>query len=119
LGVEVEIDPVFGEVPTPSGLAAAERPAWLRRAFAGRWDEIAGDLDYELWRRRIAQALLTRPRAAVFSHYVGINGAVSSVTGNPLVLAFRPDHASITAFGLEEGRLSLLELGREAVTGVL
>jgi broad specificity phosphatase PhoE len=119
LGVELEIDPLFGEVPTPKRLAQSERSAWLRTAFGGRWDEIVGDLDYDAWRRDIVAALAQRVGFAVFSHYVAINGAVSVVTGNPLVLAFRPDHASITAFDIHAGRLSLSELGREAVTGVL
>src|SRR5690606_37968572 len=30
LGVEVEIDPAVGEVPTPKALSELERPAWLR-----------------------------------------------------------------------------------------
>ena len=119
LGVDLIIDPAFGEVPTPRALAHAERPAWLRKAFGGRWDEIVGDLDYDAWRRNIATALTAREGFAVFSHYVAINGAVSTVTDNPLVLAFRPDHASITEFEIENGRLSLHALGREAVTGVL
>ena len=45
LGVDLEIDPSVGEIPTPSGLSAAERPAWLRQVFQGRWSEVRGDLD--------------------------------------------------------------------------
>lgn len=119
LGVELIIDPVFGEVPTPRDLAHAERPAWLRKAFGGRWDQISGDLDYDAWRWNIVRALAGREAFAVFSHYVAINGAVSAVTGNPMVLAFRPDHASITEFEVRDGEISLRALGREAVTGVL
>ena len=29
LGVEVEIDPAFGEIPTPRQVARADREAWL------------------------------------------------------------------------------------------
>lgn len=119
LGVELEIDPVFGEVPTPKSIPHDERAAWLKTAFGGRWDEIVGDLDYEQWRQDIARALAGRAGCAVFSHYVAINGAVSAVTGDPRVLAFRPDHASITQFEVRDGALALIELGREAVTGVL
>lgn len=119
LGVELEIEPVFGEVPTPKSIPHEERAAWLKTAFGGRWDEIRGDLDYEAWRSAIATALAQREGCAVFSHYVAINGAVSVVTGNPKVLAFRPDHASITEFEVKDGALSLITLGQEAVTGVL
>lgn len=119
LGVDLVIDPVFGEVPTPKSIPHADRPAWLRTAFGGRWDEIVGDLDYDAWRRGIAKALADRSGWAVFSHYVALNGAVSAVTGDPKVLAFRPDHVSITEFEVEDGEVLLKTLGREAVTGVL
>ena len=119
LGVEAIIDARFGEVPTPVALAPGERPDWLRRAFAGRWSEIRGDLDYEAWRRAVAEALLEYPGAAVFSHYVAINAAVSVVTEREEVLCFRPDHVSITVFELDAGELRLAEHGREAETQVL
>jgi broad specificity phosphatase PhoE len=119
LGVDLIIDPVFGEVPTPAAVGLEDRAAWLKEAFSGRWDAIRGDRDYEAWRRSIADALPSYEGCAVFSHYVAINGAVSFVTGNPMVLAFRPDHASITTFSVQDGAVSRFELGREAVTGVL
>lgn len=119
LGVDLEIDPTFGEIPTPASVSHEHREAWLRQAFAGRWSEIQGDLDYEDWRRRIAEGLAQRPGAAVFSHYVAINAAVSVLTGTDAVLSFRPDHTSVTSFELEDGRLALAELGRQAETRVL
>lgn len=119
LGAPVEIDPSFGEIPSPAALTMAERPPWLRQAFAGSWSEIRGDIDYDAWRRSVGEALTRRAGAAVFSHYVAINAAVSCVTGSDQVLCFRPDHVSITAFELAGGRLSLVEQGREAETQVL
>jgi len=118
LGVELEIDAAFGEIPTPRAVARADREAWLQTAFKGRWDEIEGDLDYEAWRRDMVRSLSMRGETAVFSHYVAINAAVSAVTANPAVLVCRPDHASISTFEVAEGGLSLIELGRQAVTGV-
>lgn len=119
LGVEVEIDPIFGEIPTPVALAHPERPGWLRRAFAGRWQDIDGDLDYDQWRRAIAAAAAARPNTAIFSHYVAINGVVSLLCGSDAVLTFRPDHASITTLETADGALSLIERGQEAATQVL
>ena len=84
---------------------------------AGR--EITGDLDYDVWRRGVGAGLLRHPRAAIFSHYVAINAAVSCVTGADEVLSFRPDHCSITTFAIESGRLQLIDYGREAETQVL
>lgn len=119
LGVEIEIDPGVGEIPTPAALTAEQRPAWLREAFQGRWADIQGDLDYDAWRRRAADSLLTRSRTAVFSHYVAINAVMSLLAGDDRVLVFRPDHASITTLETDGGRLVLVEAGREASTGVL
>ncbi|MFI4964273.1 MAG: histidine phosphatase family protein [Caulobacterales bacterium] len=119
LGVEIEIDARVGEIPTPVALAAEERGPWLRKAFAGTWAQIEGDLDYEGWRREIAASLAARGNTAVFSHYVATNAVVSQLLGDPKVLAFRPDHASITVLETDGRTLTLVETGREAVTGVL
>src|SRR4051794_24011609 len=51
IGMQIEIEPAFGEIPTPAHLSLEERPTWLRKAFGGRWSEVVGDLDYEVWRR--------------------------------------------------------------------
>ncbi|MFZ5669726.1 MAG: histidine phosphatase family protein [Pseudomonadota bacterium] len=120
LGVALEIDPRVGEIPTPAAVAHADRGAWLRAAFAGRWAEIEGDLDYDLWRREVAAAVACRPGAAVFSHYVAINAAVSTAEGGDRVMGFRPDHCSIQTFEVgEDGALILVARGREAQTQIL
>lgn len=119
LGVEVEIDPRVGEIPTPARLAAEERPAWLRRAFGGLWREIEGDLDYDAWRRGVAGAVAGYAGCAVFSHYVAINAAVSTALEDERVMGFRPDHCSITVFGAGPDGLILEDKGREAATQVL
>jgi broad specificity phosphatase PhoE len=119
LGVVVEIDPRVGEIPTPSALASDDRPAWLRQAFQGRWSDIRGDLDYGAWTREVAQGVASHPGAAVFSHFVALNAAVSVATGEDHVAAFRPDHVSVTVFDLVDGGLILVEKGREASTKVL
>jgi broad specificity phosphatase PhoE len=119
LGVEVEIDPRVGEIPTPQALSANERPEWLRGAFSGRWAEIGGDLDYAAWARGVASALLSRDGAAVFSHFVALNAAVATATGQEQVVVFRPDHCSRTVFQAEGDRLILVEKGREAQSQVL
>ena len=119
LGVEVQIDQRVGEIPTPFGLPAADRPDWLRRAFAGRWGEIEGDLDYAAWRAEVASAVAGHAGAAVFSHYVAINAAVSSALSDDRVMGFRPDHCSITTFEPDGDGLILIAKGREAATRVL
>ena len=119
LGVTVEIDSAVGEIPTPVALAPRARPAWLQRAFRGRWDEISGDLDYDLWRRDVMTAVAARPGWAVFSHFVAINAVLSLIAGDDRVIGFRPDHTSITSLELGKGGAVVIERGREAATGVL
>ena len=119
LGVAVEIDERVGEIPTPLALAADDRGPWLRKSFAGTWAEIEGDLDYDAWRHAITASLAARGHTAVFSHYVATNAVVSQLLGDPRVLAFRPDHASITVLETDGAVLTLVEKGREAVTAVL
>lgn len=119
LGVEIQIDPRVGEIPTPAALSPAERPEWLRQAFGGRWDQVAGDLDYVAWTQSVAQALTEHTGAAVFSHFVALNAAVSAATGDPQVAAFRPDHCSLTVFDVDGDRLILARKGREAHSQVL
>lgn len=119
LGVPLEIDPVVGEIPTPRALAGEARPAWLREAFQGAWSAIQGDMDYDVWRGDIVASLARRGNTAVFSHFVAINAAVSRLLGVDEVLAFRPDHASVTVLETDGQTLRLVEKGAEAVTGVL
>ncbi len=118
LGVKLEIDARVGEIPTPAGISMADRGAWLREAFTGTWKGIQGDMDYEQWRRDISASLLPRSGTAVFSHYVATNAVVSLLLGDPRVLAFRPDHASITTLETDGGKLRLIKKGREATTTV-
>lgn len=119
LGVDIVIDPRVGEIPTPAALSHEERPAWLRQAFGGRWDEIQGDLDYVAWTESVAAALREYAGAAVFSHFVALNAAVSVATGQGEVMAFRPDHCSRTVFEIDGDRLILATKGREAQSQVL
>jgi broad specificity phosphatase PhoE len=119
LGVEIEIDPSVGEIPTPAGLSAEERPAWLREVFQGEWRNVKGDLDYDAWRRAVAQALTARAGTAVFSHYVAINAVMSLLADDPRVLVFRPDHTSISILESDGRTLSLVARGQEAQTSVL
>ncbi len=119
INVELEIDPGVGEIPSPKALTPQERGPWLRQAFTGTWAEVRGDLDYEAWRQGVLAAVASRPGAAVFSHFVAINAVLTTLAGDPRMIAMRPDHASISTFELDRGMLRLIEAGREATTGVL
>ncbi len=119
IGATVQIDPAVGEIPTPAGLPADQRSGWLRQAFQGRWGEIEGDLDYEDWRRAVSAAVAGHGGAAVFSHFVAINAVLSHLAGDDQVIAFRPDHTSMTVLEVGDDGLTLVARGAEAATGVL
>ena len=120
LGVAPLIEPAVGEIPTPAGLAVPARPAWLRRAMAGAWGDIEGDLDYEAWRRAVSAAAISRPASAVFTHFVAINAVLSLAANDPRVIVSRPDHASITILEIGPGGPIVVDPGREAAaTSVL
>ena len=119
LGVSVEIEPAVSEIPTPSGIPAGLRGDWLRKAFAGRWDEIEGDLDYAAWAGNVATATACHPGAAIFSHFVAINAVVGAAVGDPRVRQFEPGHTSVTTFEVVDGGLRLIETGATATTQVL
>ena len=119
LGVKVEIHDWVGEIPTPTALPPEARGPWLKAAFRGTWAQIEGDLNYDAWRRGIAQALASQAGTAVFSHYVAINGVVSATMGRDETICFNPDHTSVTVLDVLGGKLSLVSLGREAKTGVM
>ena len=67
----------------------------------------------------LLEALARRGDPAVFSHYVAINAAVSRLLGIDRVLAFRPDHTSITVLETDGASVRLVEKGAEASTQVL
>ena len=119
LQVEPLVEQAVAEIPTPSSLSQAERGPWLRGAFDGTWDAIAGEIDYAQWRDRVGAAVARHPGFAIFSHFVAINAAVSAATGDQRVRHFPPDHGSITVFDIVDGQLKLIELGRSAATQVL
>jgi broad specificity phosphatase PhoE len=120
IGVRVEIDARFGEIPTPAALSEAERGPWLRNAFQGEWTAIRGDIDYDAWKTEVGEGLSALAgNTAVFSHFVAINAALACVSGETRVLTFRPDHASISVLESDHGRLRLVERGPEAATQVL
>lgn len=119
LGVDIEIDRRVGEIPTPSNLPAADRAAWLKQVFQGRWQDAKGDMDYVEWRDSVGRSLVDRGGTAVFSHFVAINGVLSTISGDPRVITCRPDHTAMTTLRVGVKGLELAQRGAEAATGVL
>jgi broad specificity phosphatase PhoE len=117
LGLETEIVDAVSEIPTPAKIA--DRGDWLGRSLRGRWADIRGDLNYGSWRDAVVSAVVARPGAAIFTHFVAINAVASKLSGEDDVTVFRPGHAAITILEIDKGELRIVRLGEEAATGVL
>jgi broad specificity phosphatase PhoE len=115
-GIEAAVEPAVGEIRAPvAGLA--DRGAWLRSVYGGRWAE--QDDALRGWRDQLVAALAALERATVVvTHFFGINAAVGSASGDDRLVSFRPDHCSRTVLENEGGRLRLVQLGAEGATPV-
>jgi broad specificity phosphatase PhoE len=103
--VSAAVEPAVGEVKSPTD-DLAERMAWLvdilRRER--RWAEL--DEERRRWRDGVIAALLAvTSDSVVTTHYIAINAAVGTATGDDRVVSFRPDFCSITE--LDSDGLSL------------
>jgi broad specificity phosphatase PhoE len=123
-GRDATVLPAVAEIPSPPVDRAAKRE-WLTAGMTGTWSELqqqapAGSIDYLEWRRSVLDALQALPHdCVVFTHYIAINVAAGAAQRREDVLCFRPDHASVTVIETAAQGLRLVELGREAQTGVL
>jgi broad specificity phosphatase PhoE len=119
-----EVFEAVAELPSPP-LDLPARQQWLRKAMLGTWRELndfapAGSPDYLGWRQTLLDSLARLPRdSVVFSHFIAINVAVAAAHAREDVVCFQPDHASITCVEVENGRVRVAELGRQADTTVL
>jgi len=116
---DIRIEPRVIEVPSPVK-DLKERHLWLRRILQLDWpsaDETAPDLVG--WRARMLESLCElRQDTIVFTHFIAINAMVSHARNDVRVTNFMPDNCSVTLLALEEGRLSVMETGREMETRV-
>lgn len=116
--------PAVAEIPSPP-VDRETRREWLTGAMQGTWRELqerapAGSIDYLDWRRSVVDALQALPHdCVVFTHFIAINVVAAAAQRREEVVCFRPDHASVTVIETGSHGLRLLELGREAQTGVL
>lgn len=110
----VEAD--VGEIPSPTD-HLAERSAWLGGALRGRWSDLGPDV--AAWRSRlIATVCALTEDAVVFTHFVAINAVVGAAWGAEEVTVFAPTYASPVVIEVDRGKLSVIDLGRQADTDV-
>ncbi len=113
--VEPVIEPGVAEIPSPEGVAMADRIDWLRIAMQGTW----GDLGtrYVAYRDQVVRVLAGIPaHTVVFSHFVAINAAIGAATGDDRLVVRSLDNCSVTVMDVVGGALQLVESGHEADT---
>lgn len=113
--VAVSIEPRIAEIPSPQGIAMADRVEWLREAMRGSWTDLG--VRYTAFRDGVAAACRSRQADTVmFSHFVAINAAIGVATGDDRVVISSLDNCSITVLDVIDGELHLVVGGHEADT---
>ncbi len=114
-GVDVGIEPLVAEIPSPDGIPMGERVAWLRAAMAGRWRELGPR--YGHFRDGVVGWLLEASApVVVVSHFVAINAAIGAALGDDRMVLRSLDNCSVTVLDVDDGVLHLVEGGHEADT---
>lgn len=115
-GVPVTIDDAVAELPSPDGVAVAERVDWLRRAMAGSWSQMPER--HRAWRDCVVSRIRRCDTAAVIvSHFVAINAVIGAALDDDRLVIASLDNCSCTLVDVEPGgRLTVIETGREADT---
>jgi broad specificity phosphatase PhoE len=115
-GVPSLVEERVGEIPSPPG-DQSERVEWLRVVMRDRWSNLGRDL--QTWRAGVIEGLCALERdTVVFTHFIAINAAVGTATGDDRVVCFWPDNGSVTTLALRDRLLTLVERGEEAFTQV-
>jgi len=114
-GVKALIEPAVTEIPSPDGVAMAERVEWLRLAMAGTWTALGER--YCAYRDGVVAALAALPSdTVVASHFVAINVAIGAALGDDRLVIRSLDNCSVTIIDVADDALQLVEGGHEADT---
>jgi len=116
--IDAVVEPRVAEVPSPEGIAMADRVDWLREAMRGNWTPMgARYTDYrDAAVSAVRELALADGDTVVCSHFVAINAIIGGVTDDDRVLIRSLDNCSITVVEAFDGVLRLVEGGREADT---
>ena len=113
--VEPRVEPAVGEIPSPEGVAMADRIEWLRAAMRGTWTELGRT--YVAYRDTVVSTLVDLGTdTVVFSHFVAINVAIGSAIADDRLVLRSLDNCSVTIVDVVDGALQLVESGHEADT---
>jgi broad specificity phosphatase PhoE len=113
--IEAEIEPGVAEIPSPEGVAMADRTDWLRVAMRRAWRDLGSR--YTAYRDHVVSSLVDLDAdSVVFSHFIAINVAIGSALGDDHLVVRSLDNCSVTVVDTVDGSLQLVESGHEADT---
>jgi broad specificity phosphatase PhoE len=113
--IEAKVDTAVAEIPSPEGVAMADRIEWLRVAMRGTWSELGPR--YVTFRDNVVGSLCALDAdSVVFSHFVAINAAIGAAIGDDRLVVRSLDNCSVTVVDVVDGALQLVESGHEADT---
>jgi broad specificity phosphatase PhoE len=114
-GVPPVVETAVAEIPSPVGVAMAERVDWLRQAMAGAWRDLDGR--YTAFRDGVVGYVAgLADDTVVFSHFIAINALIGACVGDDRVVIRRLDNTSVTVVETDGGMMRLIEAGHEADT---
>ena len=104
------------EIPSPNGVAMAERVAWLREVMQGRWSDL--DENYLVFRDRLVEFVRAIERdTVIFSHFIAINAVIGALTNDDRLVIRSLDNCSLTLLECDaNGKLRIAQSGHEADT---
>jgi broad specificity phosphatase PhoE len=115
-GVQPAVEARIAEIPSPAGVAMADRVQWLRQAMAGKWADL--EAEHRVYRDHLVKFVSdVEGPIVMFTHFVAINALIGHVLGIDDVLTKSVDNCSVTILEqIAGGGLVLVEHGREADT---
>ncbi len=114
-GTTAEVESGIAEIPSPEGIAMADRVEWLRAAMGGTWSHLGPS--YVEYRDAVVDWVRARETDTVaVSHFVAINAVIGACVGDDRVLIRHLDNCSITVVEVAATGLRLIEAGEEADT---
>lgn len=109
-GVEPLVAELVSEIPSPPGVALADRSAWLQRLGERRYRD--ADPDTRRWRDEVIAAVRQLDRdTVVFTHFVAVNALLGSALDDDQVFLARVANCSRTVIDVVDGHLHLVQIG--------
>jgi broad specificity phosphatase PhoE len=110
------VAPEVAEIPSPDGIAMADRVTWLRAAMAGTWADLGPR--YGEYRDGAAAFIAQLPTdTVVFSHFIAINAVIGAATHDDRLVIASLDNCSQTVVEIgADQSLHLISTGEQADT---